>query len=226
MTDRLILTLAILGGTGNEGQGLALRWAKAGYHVVIGSRTLEKAKTIAAQLNERLGQESIEGMGNEEAADWCDIAVLTVPYSAHAEILKSLKDKLQGKVFVDVTVPLDPDNPTVVKMPPAGSAVQEAQEILGEKVHVVAAFHTVSHIHLIEDRATACDVLVCGDSDAAREQVLQLVKAARLVGWDAGPLQNAVVVEGLASILIGINKRYKMKGASIRITGDQPVDYA
>jgi NADPH-dependent F420 reductase len=224
MTDRLILTLAILGGTGNEGQGLAYRWAKAGYHVVIGSRTPDKAKRVAAQLNERLGQESIEGMGNDDAADWCDIAVLTVPYHAHAEMIKSVKNKLQGKVFIDVTVPLDPARPSVATVPPAGSAAQEAQEILGDNVHVVAAFQNVSHIHLAEDQPVACDVLVCGDDDAAREQTLHLVKAAKLVGWDAGPLQNAAVVEGLSSILIGINQRYKMKGAGIRIMGDQPLE--
>jgi NADPH-dependent F420 reductase len=222
MTDRLIITLGILGGTGNEGQGLAFRWAKAGYHVIIGSRTPDKAQRVAAELNQRLGQESIEGKGNEIAAEKCDIAVLTVPYSGHADLLNELKDILQGKVLVDTTVPLVPPDVDKVQMPEAGSAAQEAQAILGESVDVVAAFQNVSHVFLKEDSIIPCDVLVCGDQESARGQVLELVKGAGLVGWDAGPLQNAPVVEGLTSILLGINKRYKMEGAGIRITGDPP----
>ncbi len=219
MTDRLILTLSIFGGTGNEGQGLAYRWAKAGYHVIIGSRTIEKAEGVAAELNEHLGEDVIQGMQNEAAASMCDIGVLTVPYSAHASTLESLKDKLKGKVLIDVTVPLDPPNIDVVKMPAAGSAAQEAQEIVGDDCFVVAAFQNVSHLHLREDGPVPCDVLVCGDSEAARNQVLELVKSAGLAGWDAGALPNAAVVEGLTSILIGINKRYKIKNAGFHITG-------
>lgn len=221
MTERIILTLAILGGTGHEGQALAARWAKAGYHVVIGSRSRAKADKIAAAVNERLGEEVVHGMENAEAAAACDIAVLTVPFEAHRSTLEALKDHLKGKVLVDVSAPLQPDNPTAVRMPKAGSAAQEAQSILGSAVEVVAAFQNVSHTHLKRDVPVACDVLVCGDDEAARQQVLQLVKAAGLVGWDAGPLQNAMVVEGLTAILLGINKRYKIKGAGIRITGEQ-----
>ncbi|NIS81675.1 MAG: NADPH-dependent F420 reductase [Anaerolineales bacterium] len=221
MTDRIILTIGLLGGTGNEGQGLAFRWAKAGYHIIIGSRTPEKALRVANELNERLGEDLVEGMGNQEAAELADIIVITVPYSAHAATIESLKDTLKGKVFIDVTVPLVPPNIEVVQMPTAGSAAQEAQEILGEDVSVVAAFQNISHSHLKEEGPVPCDVLVCGDNEAARNQVLELVKAAGLVGWDAGPLQNAVVVEGLTSILLGINKRYKMKNAGIRVTGGQ-----
>ncbi len=226
MTDRLILTLGILGGTGKEGSGLAYRWAKAGYHIIIGSRTLEKAQRAAQAVNERLGREVAAGMLNEDAARLCDIAVLTVPYSAHRATLEALKDKLQGKVLVDVTVPLKPPEVWVVNVPEAGSASMEAQQILGEGVQVVAAFQNISHEHLLDDHPVPCDVLVCGNSEAAREQVLQLAAAADLTGWDAGPLQNAVVAEGLTSVLIGINRRYKMRGAGIRITGEQqpPVD--
>jgi NADPH-dependent F420 reductase len=224
MSGRLILTLSILGGTGKEGPGLAYRWAQAGYHVVIGSRTPEKAERVAAELNERLERDLIVGMGNVEAAEACDIAVLTVPYNAHRAMLEDLKDKLQGKVLVDVTVPLVPPDVSIVKVPPSGSAAQEAQEILGEGVHVVAAFQNVSHIHLLEDQPVPCDVLVCGDRESARAQVMELVRAARLVGWDAGPLANAIVAEGLASVLIGINKRHGVKGAGIRITGNPSVD--
>ncbi len=224
MSGRLILTLSILGGTGKEGPGLAYRWAQAGYHVVIGSRTPEKAERVAAELNERLERELVVGMGNVEAAEACDIAVLTVPYNAHRDTLEGLKDQLQGKVLVDVTVPLVPPEVSVLKVPPSGSAAQEAQEILGEGVDVVAAFQNVSHVHLLEDHPVPCDVLVCGDHEGAREQVLELVRAARLVGWDAGPLANAIVVEGLTPVLIGINKRHGMKEAGIRITGHPPVE--
>ncbi len=221
MTDRLILTLAILGGTGNEGTGLAYRWAKAGYHVIIGSRSSKKAKRVAGELNERLERDFVEGMRNADAARACDIAILTVPYSAQRETLESLKHELSGKLLVDVTVPLDEDKATRVKMPAAGSAAQEAQEILGDAVSVTAAFHVISHTHLHRDSPIAGDVLVCGDSEAAKEQTMQLVAAAGLAGWDAGGLQNAVVVEGLAPVLMGINKRYKIKSAGIRITGEQ-----
>ena len=219
MTERLILTLAILGGTGNEGQGLAYRWAKAGYHVVIGSRTPPKAEGVAEELNERLGSEMVRGAGNKEAAADCDIAVLTVPYKAHRSTLEGLKESLHGKILVDVTVPLNQEDITSVHVPDAGSAAQEAQSILGDDVQVIAAFQNVSHVHLQEDGPVPCDVLVCGDSETAKRQVLQLVDAAGLAGWNAGPLRNAVVVEGLTPVLLGINKRHETKHAGIRITG-------
>lgn len=221
MTDRLILTLAILGGTGNEGTGLAYRWAQAGYHVIIGSRSSEKAADAAAKLNARLERDFVDAMLNADAAKACDIAVLTVPYSAQRPTLEALKEELSGKLLVNVTVPLNTENVAQVSMPPAGSAAQEAQEILGDAVSVTAAFHAISHVHLREDGPIASDVLVCGDSEAAKEQTLQLVAAAGLTGWDAGPLQNSIVAEGLVAVLIGINKRYKIKSAGIRITGEQ-----
>lgn len=220
MTDRLILTLGILGGTGKEGQGLAYRWAKAGYHIVIGSRTLEKAKRVADELHDELGEASIEGMANVDAATWADIVILTVPYRAHAATLESLKATLKGKILIDVTVPLIPPDVDVVQLPEAGSAAQEAQHIVGDEVNVVAAFQNVSHVHLKGDGPIPCDILVCGNSPSARKQVLELARAAGMVGWDAGPLQNAGVVEGLTSVLIGINKRHNLKHAGIRITDD------
>jgi hypothetical protein len=225
MTDGLILTLAVLGGTGKEGPGLAFRWARAGYHVLIGSRTLEKAEAAAAALNQRLGEEVVHGLTNDEAAMQCNIAVLTVPYSAQRVTLEALRPALAGKVLVDVTVPIGADIGRV-SMPPAGSASQEAQEILGADVQVVAAFQNISSVHLADDFPIPCDVLVCGDSPSAREQVLQLVAAIGLTGWDAGPLQNAAVVEGLTSVLLGINKRYKIRGAGIRITGEPTARHA
>lgn len=221
MTDRMILTLGILGGTGRAGRGLAYRWAKAGYHVIVGSRSEERAVSAAEKLNDRLGKELVEGLPNEKAAEACDIAVLSVPYSAQQATLESVKAQLSGKVLVSVTVPIDSDDRFTVSVPAAGSAAQEAQQQLGEQVMVVAAFQNVSHTHLNEDGPVPCDVLVCGDSEAAKEQVLHMVSAAGLVGWDAGKLANAVVAEGLSSILLWINRHYEMRSAGIRITGQQ-----
>ncbi len=220
-SNRLILTLAILGGTGKEGGGLAYRWSKAGYHVVIGSRSQERAERAADAVNQRLDQPTVQGMQNEQAAEACDIAVLTVPYAAHRPSLEGLRQSLQGKILVDVTVPIDKDDPTRVVVPPDGSASQEAQSILGEGTQVVAAFQNVSHTHLAHDGPVPCDVLVCGDDEEAKSQVLRLIAAAGLVGWDAGPLANAVAVEGLSPILLGINRRHRVKSAGIRITGEQ-----
>lgn len=214
-------TVAVLGGTGNEGPGLALRWAKSDrYRVIIGSRQAEKAQRVAAELNQQLGQDLLEGMANEDAARAADLCVLTVPYSAHEATLAGLRDLLQGKVLVDVTVPLKPPKVSHVNVPPGGSAGQEAQAILGDGVAVVSAFQNVSATHLADDEAhVACDVLVCGDSKEAKAETIALAEAAGMRGIDAGPLQNAVVVEGLTSVLIGINIRHKVKGAGIIITG-------
>jgi NADPH-dependent F420 reductase len=221
--QRLILTLGIIGGTGKEGMGLAYRWARAGYNLIIGSRSQEKAGAAAHELNERLGSEAVRGMLNPEAARACDIAVLTVPYAAHAATLESIREMLAGKVLVDVTVPVRPPKVSVVHIPERGSAAQEAQALLGEAVRVVSAFQNVSHEHLREDHPIACDVLVSGDDGEAKDQVLRLVEAAGMVGWDAGPLANAIVAEGLTSVLIGINRRYKMNGAGIRVTGTDQI---
>ncbi len=218
--ETLMLTIAVLGGTGKEGKGLAYRWAKAGYKVLIGSRSSEKAVTTASEILEMLdGQGSVVGTSNLEAATQANIAVLTVPYAAHRDTLESVKDALGGKLFIDVTVPLVPPKVSKVQMPPAGSAAQEAQEILGESVEVVAAFQNVSHEHLLDDGDVECDVLVTGSSKNARQEALKLVEAAGLVGWDAGPIENSVVVEGLTSVLININKQYGSTHAGIRITG-------
>ncbi|HSK67119.1 MAG TPA: NADPH-dependent F420 reductase [Anaerolineales bacterium] len=218
--ETLMLSIAVLGGTGKEGKGLAYRWAKAGYQVLIGSRTPEKAILAAAEIIEIMeGQGSVVGMSNEEAARQANIVVLTVPYSAHRTTLENVKDALKGKLFIDVTVPLVPPKVSKVQMPPAGSAAQEAKEILGEDVEVVAAFQNISHEHLLEDGDVDCDVLVTGSSKSARHEALKLVEAAGLIGWDAGPIENSVVVEGLTSVLININKQYGSTYAGIRITG-------
>lgn len=214
-------TIALIGGTGNEGPGLAARWAASGqYRVIIGSRQAEKAERVATEINAKLGGDLVTGLVNEEAVEAGDIAVLTVPYSAHQATLTGLREKLQGKILVDVTVPLAPPRVSQVKIPPGGSAGQEAQAILGPGVQVISAFQNVGAAHL-EDihHPIDCDVLVCGDDKEAKAEAIALAEAAGMRGIDAGPLQNAVVAEGLTAVLIGINIRYKVKGAGIKITG-------
>ena len=219
MTDSLMMTIAVLGGTGKEGKGLAFRWARAGYKVIIGSRALEKAEVAAKELTELLGDVAIEGLDNLSAAQKADLVVLTVPYAAHKDTLLTVKDALQGKILVDVTVPLVPPKVSKVQMPPAGSAAQESVEILGEGVQVVDAFQNISYEHLMAEGEPPCDILVTGTSKAAREEVLKLVEAAGLIGWDAGPIENSVVVEGLTSVLIYMNKQYGSTHAGIKMTG-------
>ncbi len=213
-------TIGIIGGTGKEGKGLAYRWAKSGHKVLIGSRSQEKALAAAADLKALLpAQADVWGLSNAEAVSQCDIAVLTVPFAAHAETLQGLREILQGKIMIDVAVPLNPAKVTRVSMPPEGSAAQQAQKILGEGVQVVAAFQNIAYEHLLNDEIVACDVLVCGTGKEARRTVIGLVQDAGLTGWDAGALENAVVVEGLTSVLIGLNIQHKVSSAGIRITG-------
>lgn len=220
MPDELLIRIAIIGGTGKEGKGLAFRWARAGYKIIIGSRDPQKATTTAEELKTLLSADApIEGADRFSAAQQADIVVLTVPYAAHRETLETIKDALKGKILVDVTVPLVPPKVSKVQMPPAGSAAQEAREILGEEVEVVDAFQNVSFEHLMGDEPVACDVLVTGSSKDARAEVLKLVEAAGLTGWDAGPIENSVVVEGLTSLLIYMNKQYGVSNSGIRITG-------
>ena len=218
--ETLLFTIAVLGGTGKEGKGLAYRWAKAGYRILIGSRYSEKAVTAASEIMELLeGESSVVGTTNQEAAEQADIIVITVPYSGHRELLESVKDALNGKLVIDTTVPLVPPKVSKVQMPAAGSAAQEAKEILGENVEVVSAFQNVSYEHLLDDEEVECDVLVTGSSKKARQEALTLVEAAGLTGWDAGPIENSVVVEGLTSVLINVNKQYGSTHAGIKITG-------
>jgi len=216
----ILLSIAVLGGTGKEGKGLAYRWARAGYHIYIGSRTEDKAKSTADDLCRMLdGKALIEGLSNREATEKADIVVVSVPYAAHRDTLESVKELLIGKLLIDVTVPIVPPKVTKVQMPPAGSAAQEAKQILGEGAEIAAAFQNISHEHLLQDEEVECDVLVTGTSKEARTETLKLVSAAGLIGWDAGPIENSVVLEGLTSVLIHINKQYGSTHAGIKITG-------
>jgi hypothetical protein len=220
MSDPILLSIAILGGTGKEGKGLAYRWARAGYKILIGSRTHEKAVRAAEDVSMMLGgQASITGMANAEAAQAADIIVLTVPFAAHRSTLESVKGLVQGKLFIDVTAPVVPPKVSTVQMPEAGSAAQETRQVLGDGVEVCTAFQNVSHELLLEGNEIDCDVLVTGTSKDARAETIKLVKAAGLAAWDAGPIENSVVVEGLTNVLIGINKKYGSTHAGIKITG-------
>jgi 8-hydroxy-5-deazaflavin:NADPH oxidoreductase len=217
--DKLMMTVAVLGGTGKEGSGLALRWANSGYHVIIGSRDAERAQTKATELNELING-NIEGLSNQDATTKADIIVLTVPYDAHKATLESVRNEVQGKILVDVTVPMQPPDIRKVYVPTGHAASLEAQALLGDGVKVVSAFQNVSASHLKKlDHEMACDVLVTGDDDAAKTHTIHLVEAAGMRGIDAGPLVNAVAAEALTPVLMYINKKYAVKGAGIHITG-------
>ena len=215
-------TIAVIGGTGAEGSGLAVRWAAAGYPVVIGSRSAEKAASAAAELSQPLPANSapMTGAANGDAAAQADIVVLSVPYDAQVGTIEQIVTGCQGKTVITVGVPLKPPKVATVWHPPGGSAAQEAQAQLGEGVQVVAAFQNVAAGHLKDlSWQPNCDVLVTGDSKAAKQTAIELAQAAGFVAIDAGPLANASVVEGLTAVLIGINARNKVQGSGIRITG-------
>lgn len=215
--------LAILGGTGDLGTGLARRWVQAGYSVVIGSRTADKAEAAAAELKALMqtrgvGAVDVRGTDNVAAAQAADIVALTVPFSHQAPTLEQVKSALEGKILIDVTVPLVPPKVMRVQLPAEGSAGQIAQKILGEGVRVVSAFQNVPAANLQDGSALDCDVLVCGDDKDARAQVIALVEAAGMRGFHAGSIANAAAAEALTSLLIFINKQYNCH-AGIRITG-------
>ena len=213
-------TIAVLGGSGKEGSGLALRWAKAGYPVIVGSRSADKATAAAAELNNLLGSVGIQGTDNRTAAQMADVVVLTVPYSAQRPTALEVRELLTGKILIDVTVPLKPPKVGVVNLPPEGSAVLALQQALGPQVRVVSAFQNVSAAHLRDlEYVVDCDVLVCADDEVAGNVAVALAEAAGMRGWRCGPLANSVVSEGLTSVLISINQRYKIPGSGIRITG-------
>jgi hypothetical protein len=212
--------IGIIGGTGRQGRGLAYRWAQAGHEILIGSRKLEGALAAVEELKERLnGEGKLAGRTNLEAVEACEIAVLTVPFEHMRSTLEELKDALQGKLLINVCVPLVPPKVTRVQMPPEGSGALMAQAILGDGARIVDAFQNVSFEHLLSGEEIDTDVLVAGYDKAARETVIQLSADIGVKAWDAGVIQNTMVVEGLTSILIGLNIQYKVPSSGIRITG-------
>lgn len=218
--ERILLTVAVIGGTGKEGSGLAIRWALNGYRVIIGSRDAERAQARAAELNAQLGGDYLIGMANAQAAQEANLIVLTVPYDAQRPTLESVAPQIAGKVLVDVTVPLLPPNIRTVYVPEGKAAALEARTLLGDSVRIVSAFQNISADKLKDPNTVIeCDVLLCSDDAEAKADVMKLVEAAGMRPVDAGPLANAVAVEALTPVLLYINKTYKVKGSGIRITG-------
>ena len=219
-------TIAIIGGTGNIGYGLALRWAGNGHRVLIGSRTADRAESAASELRAKLAEGrggsggGIEGLVNPEAAAKADIVAVTVPFAVQRPTLESIREGCKGKIVIDVTVPLVPPRVSRVQLPPEDSAALVTQEVLGEEARVVSAFQNVSAVHLADlGHPVDCDVLICGDDPEARGVVVRLAAEAGLRGIQAGRLANSVAAEALTSVLIWLNQRHKVAGTGIRITG-------
>lgn len=212
--------IAIIGGTGAEGGGLALRWAHAGHSVIIGSRDATKAESVARDFNALLKCNRVSGTTFDEATKSANIVVLTVPFAAQLSTVKMLRPNLDGKILIDVTVPLVPPKVAQVQLPLTDSCVVGVQSELGDTVRVVSAFQNVS-AHKLKDLKykVQCDVLVCGNDKAARQTVIALARDAGLRGIDAGTLANSTVAEALTSVLIWINRIYKIPDAGITITG-------
>jgi len=215
--------IAILGGTGALGTGLVRRWTQAGHAVIIGSRTLEKAETALAELKQVMAEWGatkldVAAMENLDAARAADIVVLTVPFAHQKSTLEHVRPALEGKILVDVTVPLMPPKVGTVQLPPEGSAGMAAQQLLGDGVKVVSAFQNVAAHHLQEGHGIECDVLVCGNDKDARAEVIGLVEACGMRGFHAGPIANSAAAEALTSVIININRAFKCH-AGIRITG-------
>jgi len=214
------MIIAILGGTGPEGSGLGLRWAAAGHTIIIGSRLAEKGQSVAKELKTISPESDISGTDNLSAALSAEVVVLAVPYGAQQATLAHVKEALAGKLLITVVAPIGKPAARVYRLPSGLSAAEEAQEQLGENVRVVAAFQNIGAHYLVElDHHLDCDVLICGASKDDKQVVISLCADAGLRGINAGALQNASVVEGITSLLIGINIRHKVKAAGIRITG-------
>jgi NADPH-dependent F420 reductase len=209
-------TVTIVGGTGNLGGALALRLGAPGVKIVIGSRDAEKAKQAVEALKPRLRAGEIVGTTNREAVKTADFVVIAVPYEGHAQMVSDLKGQLGGKVVIDTVVPLNKVKPFV---PPAGSALQEAQQILGDEAPVIGALHNISAVDLGDVDAPLGDVLVCGDNTEAKQKVIEIVQHIGATAYDGGPASNAYVVEGLTGVIIHLNRKYKSKHGSIKITG-------
>lgn len=222
------LTLSFIGGTGDLGSGLAWRFARAGYRIVIGSRAVEKAVQAAEDMKTRgkydvkaRGCYDIAGMSNEDAAAAGDIVFMTIPFANHEDTLTSIRDAVQGKILVDSTVPLVPPKVVRVQLPSGGCAAKLTQEALGDGVRVVSAFQNVAAAHLRSEheRLEDCDVLVTGNDADAREAIVQMASKIGIKAWHAGSIDNSAVAEALTSVLIFMNKRYGIAGAGIHITG-------
>src|SRR5690242_19631439 len=218
-------TIAILGGTGPEGSGLANRLARAGERIVIGSRDASRAQEAARQLRAQVGgSPQIEGAENASAATQCDIAILTIPFSGQAPLLKQLKSVWKpGTVVIDTTVPLAAavgGSPTRMLGVWQGSAAEAAAELLPSGLSIAAAFHNLSAELLAGDATVDCDVLVCSDDENAKKVAMELaVKIPGVRALNGGKLESARIVESVTALLIGLNIRYKVHSAGVRFTG-------
>jgi NADPH-dependent F420 reductase len=214
------LKIAILGGTGNEGFGLGYRWAVAGHEIIIGSRLTEKGADAALRMRELVPESNIKGTNNLEAAESADLIVLSVPYAAQRPTLNAVMPALDDKLLITVVAPTGEKASRVWRLPSGLSAAEEAQQQVGDKARVVAAFQNIGAHHLLDgDVILDCDVLVCGEKGADKKVAIELCEDAGMRGINAGALQNASAVEGMTSVLIAINIIHKVKGAGIRITG-------
>lgn len=207
--------IAVVGGTGNLGSAIAWRLARAGYPVTIGSRNAESAEKVASELGHGL-----RGGANADVAAGADIVIVTVPFAVQEATLRDIAPHVAGKLVVDTTVPLVPPKVMRVQLPGEGSAAQRAQDVLGDKVTLVSAFHNVAAHKLAKDIDVGCDVLVFGDDKSARARIVALADAMGLRGLHGGALVNSAAAEALTSILIFMNKTYRVDGAGIRITGE------
>ena len=213
------MNIAILGGTGKEGAGLALRWAQAGYSIIIGSRDAERARAKAAELRERSHRLPIIGHTNLEAAELGEVVVLALPAVGLAATLPEVREATRTKVVVSTVVPLTFGGPRLFTPPLQGSAAEEVQELLPD-ARVVAAFHHIAAHELAETgHEIECDLLLCGGDAAAKDVVSTLGVSLGLRVIDVGPLSNAGPVEGITALLATINRRYKLKNSGIKITG-------
>ena len=214
------MKIAVLGGTGNEGFGLGFRWAVAGHEIIIGSRLTEKGANAAARMLEMVPDGNIKGTNNLKAAHSAELIVLSVPYAAQKATLEAVMPALDDKLLISVVAPTGEKAARVWRLPSGLSAAEEAQEQVGNKTRVVAAFQNIGAHHLLDsDHALDCDVLVCGEKGADKKVAIDLCEDAGLRGINAGALQNASAVEGMTSVLIAINIIHKVKSAGIRITG-------
>jgi 8-hydroxy-5-deazaflavin:NADPH oxidoreductase len=214
-------TLAIIGGTGKEGSAIAARFAKAGVRVLIGSRDAMKAQNTANTINSKFGIKNVEGYTNKDAAAKADVVLLAIPYDGMKPILEDVKSSMPGKIAINIASSLDAEKKSRARIiTPAGSITAEIQQFFGEATKVVAAFQNISPEQLEKlDEKIETDVFVVGADREARDLVINLIKKAGIDAFDAGMIQNAVVVETMTAALIAINIRYKVKGAGIRLVG-------
>jgi NADPH-dependent F420 reductase len=213
------MNIAILGGTGKEGAGLATRWAMAGHSIIIGSRDPARAHDKAVELRDKAHKIPIVGHSNAEAAALGEVVVIALPAAGLATTLPEVRDACRGKIVVSTVVPLTFGGPRLFTPPPAGSSAEEVQALLPE-AKVVAAFHHIAAHELAETgHEIECDLLMCGADAEAKGVVSELGRSMGLRAVDVGALSNAGPLEGITAVLATINRRYKLKNSGLKITG-------